>query len=126
MSRANAQVKFPDGTIKYGIYNGTVDVYWDYLFDTSEEAWASWEKYYYPNGRGILSGEKPLNDKWLDDKTKDSAWQKQMFDVEIADDYGGGDCYIGRATHDRIWSVTNVDYMNRIGDGGLPDWWKEL
>ena len=125
MSRANAQVRFPDGTIKYGIYNGTVDVYWEYLFDTSEEAWAAWEKYYYPSGRGILTDNKPLDDAWLEEKTKDSFWQKPIFDVEIADDYGGGDCYVGRATYDRIWSATDVDRMNRKGDGGLPDWWDD-
>ena len=109
MSRANAQVRFPDGTIKYGIYNGTVDVYWEPLFDSAEEAWEAWREYY---------NSEPLNvNKWL------NIYDDGYYDVEIADDYGRGDCYIGRASKSQIVSAVNVEYMNRKGKGGLPDWW---
>lgn len=113
MSRANAQVKFPDGTIKYGIYNGTVDAYWSPLFNSSEEAWRAWDEYY-------------KNDA-LDDRKWRDPYDDSFYDVEIADDYGGGDCYIGRASKSQIVGATNVDFMNRIkrnGTGGIPDWWK--
>lgn len=111
MSRANAKIKFPDGTIKYGIYNGTVDVYWEPLFNSSSEAWKAWKEYY---------NNEPLDDKkWL------NGFNDGYYDVEIADDYGGGDCYTGRATKSQIVSATNVDFMNRKGKGGLPNWWNE-
>jgi len=42
VSRATAKVKISHGTIKYGIYNGTVDFYWSPLFDMSDEAWQAW------------------------------------------------------------------------------------
>lgn len=108
MSRANAQVKFPDGTIKHGIYNGTSDVYMEWLFDTPEQAWNCWDSY-------RASG--------FDHRQFSNPFDDTFFDVEIADDYGGGDCYIGRASKTQIVSSTNVDFMNRKGDGGLPDWW---
>lgn len=108
MSRASVQVKFPDGTIKYGIYNGTADVFWKPLFDNSEEAWKAWEEYY---------NSKPMNDsKWI------NVYDDSYYDVEIANDYGSGTCYIGRASKSRIVSATDTDYMNRIDDK-LPGWW---
>jgi hypothetical protein len=110
MSRANAQVKFPDGTIRYGIYNGTVDVFWPYLFESSEETWSEWDKYYSdmndykpPFHEGYESAEGPF------------------LNVEIADDYGGGTTYLGKATKRMIVGATNVDHM--IRKGGKPDWW---
>ena len=114
MSRANAQVKFPDGTIRYGIYNGTTDHYWEYLFESSEEAWKEWDKYYKNMGT-----YKPTIPYW-------DAVEGTYYDVEIADDYGGGDCYIGRASIYAIYSPLNVDHLNRKNPkGGLPDWWKK-
>lgn len=109
MSRANAQVRFPDGTIKYGIYNGTVDYYWHPLFDTPEEAWQAWNSYYkstpmddssYPHYDGMDYVEQ----------------------VEIADDYGSGDTYRGTATKRYIASNLEADLMVKKSDG-LPEWW---
>ncbi len=108
MSRANAQVKFPDGTIKHGIYNGTVDVYMPFLKDSSEEAWNTWQVY----------REGGFNDDLFENPA-----DTQVFDVEIADAYGGGDCYIGKATKSQIVSTTLADDMERKGNGGKPDWW---
>lgn len=118
MSRASAQVKFPDGTIRYGIYNGTVDVYWPYLFDSSEKAWAAWDEYY---------NSSPMSDRKWDAATMIERVEGPFYDVEIADDYGGGDSYYGRATKNLIVSATMADHMTRIkrGDtvGGLSEWW---
>lgn len=111
MSRANAQVKFPDGTIKHGIYNGTADVYMAYLFDTPEEAWECWQKYREPH---------------FDSKLFDKPYDDTFYKVEIADDYGGGDCYIGRASKSQIVGALNVDHMIRKNDEGRPDWWVNL
>jgi hypothetical protein len=108
MSRANAQVKFPDGTIRYGIYNGTADIYMAWLFDTPDKAWDAWRKY---------------KDSGFDDEGFDNPYDDAIYDVEIADDYGGGDCYIGRATKSQICSALLADHMNRKDKGGMPDWW---
>lgn len=108
MSRANAQVKFPDGTIKHGIYNGTIDHFWFPLFDTSEQAWDAWHEYYE---------SKPMDDdKWQ------HPYDDSYYTVEIADDYGGGAIYIGRASKSQIVSDVDTDKMVKIGDG-LPKWW---
>ena len=107
MSRANAWVKFPDGTIKHGIYNGTVDVYWEPLFNSSEKAWEAWHEYY---------GSDKLDDtKWM------NPYDDTIYDVEITDDYGGGDTYVGRASKSQITSAINTDNMNRI-KSGTADW----
>lgn len=113
MSRANAQVKFPDGTIRYGIYNGTVDVYWPYLFDNSEDAWEAWNEYY---------NSKPMDDSKWDDRVKFERVDGPFYDVEIADDYGSGDAYYGKATKNCIVSSTNTEYMTKTGKG-KPEWW---
>ena len=107
MSRANAQVKFPDGTIKHGIYNGTVDYYWEPLFETSEEAWDAWQEYY------------------KDDNLDDSKWDSPLgtiYDVEIADDYGGGETYRTQATKSRITGEVEAEEMEKV-EKGLPKWW---
>ena len=107
MSRASAQVKFPDGTIKYGVYNGTVDIYWAPLFNSSEEAWGAWREYY---------GSDADSSKWT------NPFDDTYYDVEITDDYGGGDTYLGRASKSQIVSSLNVDHMNNI-KSGRADWW---
>lgn len=103
MSRASAQVKFPDGTIRFGVYHGTSDVYYDQLYDTPEAAWTA-----YRDGS--------INE-WLEESLGG-----EEYDVEIADDYGGGETYRGRATKYRITSTPVADEMESIKQG-LPDWW---
>lgn len=39
MSRSTAEVRFPDGTKRYTLYNNTVNECWRALFDTADEAW---------------------------------------------------------------------------------------
>ena len=108
MSRANAQVKFPDGTIKFGIYNGTVDYYWEPLFDSPDKAWAAWEEYY---------ATSPLDDsKWI------NPYDDTYYDVDLADDYGGGSTYFGKASKSQIVGATDTDKLRHNTDG-LPEWW---
>lgn len=52
MSRQNVTVIFPDGTERYGLYNGTADVLWPALFDTPNDAWDAKDRYY---DRGTLA-----------------------------------------------------------------------
>lgn len=108
MSRANAQVRFPDGTIKFGIYNGTIDHYWEPLFDSPEKAWDAWQEYY---------NSKPMDySKWL------NAFDDSYYDVDLADDYGGGDAYFGKASKSQIVGAVDTDKLRHNKDG-LPDWW---
>lgn len=115
MSRANARVLFPDGSVKYGIYNGTVDVFWPFLFDTADEAWSNWEEYYKQPSQGYSKWESQY------DPERDG----NICDVEIANDYGYGQTYLGRANKHQITSDTDIDNMDSV-KRGLPDWWGEL
>ena len=45
MSRAEAEVRFEDGLVLYGLYNGTVDNMIHDLFDTKEERNEFWGRY---------------------------------------------------------------------------------
>lgn len=101
MSRATLFVKFPDGKIRYGIYNGRVDIARPMLYDTIDEAWHNrfedWSE--YEEG----SGEP----------------------VEVATNYGGGFCWRGTATKEHLtsahdpWALDEFDYRSI-----LPDWAK--
>ena len=42
MSRANLFVRMPDGEVRYGIYNGTIDMAETRLYDTPAQAWDGW------------------------------------------------------------------------------------
>jgi len=110
VSRATAKVKFPDGTIKYGIYNGTVDFYWSPLFDMSDEAWQAWHEYCT-----IANFDTA---KWDAREPLDA----EEYDVEIADDYGYGHTYSGRATKWGIKSSLDIGIMDHV-QRGLPEWW---
>jgi hypothetical protein len=109
MSRASARVKFPDGTIKHTVYNGTMDVYWRPLFNTPKAAWDAWREYY---------SDKLDDSKWL------NSWDDGFYDVQISDDYGGGTTYIGRASKSQIVSAIDTDRMNLI-KRGRADWWHQ-
>ncbi len=39
MTRESMAVRFKDGQIKYGLFNGTVCIVWPKLFDSQEQAW---------------------------------------------------------------------------------------
>lgn len=99
MSRGTLFVKFPDGEIRYGIYNGTVDIARPPLFDSIHEAWANrfedWPE--YVKGSGEV--------------------------VKVASNYGGGFWWRATATRKHLTSGHDImeveDYEN-----GLPSWAK--
>lgn len=75
MSRGNLYVRFPDGGLRYGIYNGTCDTAEPYLFDHPDQAWDTWY------------GRRPVPAEVMDGAVE----------VDIATDYGGGCSWQGKA-----------------------------
>lgn len=101
MSRAGATATFPDGTIKYGIYNGTVDVFKRHLFDTSEEAWNYWDE---------LKKAGYDDSKWIAKEPE----QAQIFDIKLHTSYGSGRTYKAKATKYAITSSCDIDDLEEI------------
>jgi hypothetical protein len=108
MSSALAKVRFlSDGKIMYGEYSGTADVYVSHLKHTLEEAYEEWKKL-----------------TWLNCSCgKDEP-------VIIANDYGGGTYWAGRACRHCRSIETNLSYEDIYENNqdhpichGLPDWW---
>lgn len=96
MSRATLYVRFPDGTLRYGIYNGTSDIARSELTDTPQHAWGGYQDDVDPG--------------------PDEA-------VDIASDYGGGFAWKGTATRTQLTS--GHDMMEADADSyfnSLPDW----
>jgi hypothetical protein len=84
VSRANLYVLFPDGTVRYGIYNGTSDIALPFLVATPGDAWDTWESSDYdwtPEPAPVNVASVP---------------------VDVATDYGSGFSWKGWATHDRL------------------------
>jgi hypothetical protein len=100
MSRATLYVRFPDGQVKYGIYNGTVDIAQPWLVDTPTEAWDIWH-----------GGN--LTHYWQES-------QPEGEPVDVATDYGGGFSWQGRATTDRL--VDGFEPFELDSHDGLPEW----
>jgi len=104
MSRATLYVLFPDGRLRYGIYNGTADLAMPCLHDTPGQAWDHW---FSPDGGG--AGD------W-------TGWHPgEGVDVRVATDYGGGFAWRGTATHDRLTSGHDGPENYAYSDG-LPAW----
>lgn len=95
MSRATLYVLFPDGTVRYGLYNGSTDMpVCAPLYDHPQDAWDAYDLT-VANGSG--EGEP----------------------VRIATDYGGGGNWDGTATLERVTS----DAQGEDGyENGLPGW----
>ena len=106
MSRASMVVKLADGTVRYGIYNGTVDVCWEPLFDTLNEAWDAWQRYYGRDG------------DWVMPDMPDAPEQ----DALIYSDYGGGWWWEGRATYNRVVGPRDWDEFYDLMHDEVPDW----
>lgn len=104
MSRATLYVRFPDGEIRYGIYNGTIDAAGFFaLVGTVDEAWDAkaddnFERYPEPVG--------PVEP------------------VEIATDYGGGFHWIGAAARNTLVNGNDPYFADEAGAtiDGLPLW----
>ncbi len=101
MSRATMFVKFPDGEIRYGIYNGTSDIARTDLFETLDQAW---------NNRS-----QPAN--WAD-------WAEGEGEpVDVATNYGGGFSWKATATKDFLTSGHDPYELDSYSPD-FPDWAK--
>lgn len=49
MGKSTLYVRFPDETVRYGIYNDTADLPWPNLFATNPEAWAAFLAHTIPD-----------------------------------------------------------------------------
>lgn len=105
------QVRFPDGTVRYGHYGATADVCGDCLHD---EPQGGRDHDWYPPPENL-------------DPTA-------IVPVRIAVDYGNGFSWDGRATPTRLLDGHFPFGLDRGGHGpdtppgenytdGLPDWW---
>lgn len=105
MSSASAAVLFPDGEIRYGIYNGTSDVMYPSLYATVDEAWDAWS-----NSQSRSKSSFPrIRELW------EKGAATEVFDVAIYSDYGGGWSWRGQATTTDI-----VDGLDPYDDSHAP------
>jgi len=104
MSHAEGKVRFGDGDIMYFEYDGTSDVAQPTLYKTHDELWEKWR-----------------NEDWNECKCgKDEP-------VEIAETYGGGTHWNGRACRKcmAITSPLSWDAFWDDSEDDLPDWYCE-
>lgn len=94
MSRAQAAVRFPDGTVKFAIYDGTSDVLYPGLFNTHEDAW---DAYSASRARKERADADPL---WP--KRPDFISADEIEDVVVYQDYGGGGWWEAKATREFV------------------------
>jgi hypothetical protein len=99
-------VRFPDGTIRYGLYQSTADIAFSDLVDTFE---ATQRPEYYANRR-----------HW------DAAPEGPGVPVEIATVYGGGFAWCGTATEDYIISGRDPWEDGQECTDGIPAWVSDL
>ena len=116
VSRAIALVRFNDGTILRGCYNGTSDFLSQWLI-TDEEleekydgSCFNWDSEKWDN----------YDNEYIDTDTIDDAE-----DVEIFSDYGGGFSWKGQASRSKlvVTSSTNLDCVD--WENHIPKWVKE-
>lgn len=101
MSRSTLYVRFPDGEVRFGIFNDTVGVAVPPLFDTEREAWDWWGEYY--GGTWVLP---PAHE------------DRDIHDVELA--LPAVQYWRGLATRHLI--VGPIDPYDADQSTGLPDW----
>lgn len=102
MSEVLGLVKFKDGTIKYFVYNGVVNIAGPKLFDTCEKMYKK-------------------NNEYIDIEVKHSIDDEE---VEIYSDYANGFYWTGRANKEKmiITSCCLIDDIDAIIHQGQPDW----
>lgn len=109
MSRASVAVLFPDGTIRYAIYNGTSDVLQPKLFANTEEP----REAYYSDADLSLPADVPPG-------AGDT--------VTIYCDYGDGSVWSGTATKEYVTSECDFMEIEDYEDCNFvsPEWveWK--
>lgn len=100
MSSGNMWVRFPDGTIQHGIYQGTSDTAYSKLFDTWQDAAKA-----YRNKEPLGSWPPPPDD--------------EAVDVDVASDYGWGFHWKGKAIKGNLFTCDS----GAAGETkGIPDW----
>lgn len=107
MSRANLTVRFADGLVLFGIYNGTVDVAFNFLVPTDREAWDRYRDAY-------ALEPSPTNDPKIQEALHPKCTcggESELVRVET--DYGDGAHWIGSAC--RKCSVFNRPTQRRSG-----------
>jgi len=109
MSRAGGYVRFPEGTIKAFIYDGTTDTVWPALFDTSREAWDA-----YSSTKGDHF------ERWSQIFEPTPIGNEE--DVEVYSDYGGGFWWHATATRNAITSRFFWDDFYEDCHDGAPEW----
>lgn len=75
MSHASVDIKFKDGTILYGEYNGTSDIMLTNIFDTPEER----------------------NNMWRKQEWKTCKCNGEKIECDVISHYGGGSSWTGKA-----------------------------
>lgn len=115
-------VRFPDGDIRYGIYNGTSDLAFPFLLSTSNAD--AWDRYSAARDRYSAASAADRGDDLLGYEDEPDG---EVFDVRIATNYGGGWSWSGRAAKNVL-----VDGLDPWGDehyashvDGVPDWVSE-
>ena len=118
MSSASMAVRFPDGDIRWGIYNGTSDIAQPWLYPTPEEAW------------GARRSNK---------RTWDESPVGEQFDVDVFSWYGPGFWWKGLSTKelylgpfgdpddmDPIHMIVELGSCRGPAFADAPDWVRPL
>lgn len=105
MSNALGCVKFPDNTILYCEYSGTVDVMHTKLYDTPEEMYDNWRKQDpHENYKVVFE------------------CQHEPQEIEIVSTYGRGFSWNGNGCKECKCILDNVALDHKTITNGLPDW----
>jgi hypothetical protein len=116
----SAAVRFPDGSVRYGVYDSSEESMWPPLFATIGEARVAWER------RETGAGEPSVSDG-----------PPSPVEVRIFADFDGGFWWIGEATHAAVtqgitWAgligtVDDVEWDDepRTRHRDVPDWARE-
>jgi hypothetical protein len=99
-------VRFPDGTIRHGLYQSTADMAFADLVDTFE---ATQQPEYYANRH-----------RW------DYTPEDPGVPVDVATVYGGGFAWHGTATQDYITSGRDPFEDGQQHTDGIPTWVSDL
>ncbi len=106
MSDHPLYVRFPDGTVRYGLYQSTADLAFPDLVDTFE---ATQRREYHLNRRSWYATPEEPGDP-----------------VDVATDYGGGFTWHGTATQNYITSGLDPWEDGQQRTDGIPAWVSEL
>jgi hypothetical protein len=121
----SAAVRFPDGSVRYGVYDPTEESMWPPLFATIDEARVAWVR------RGADADEASGGDVGHGGDGPSSV------EVRIFADFDGGFWWVGEATESQItlgatWagligSVEDVEWDDepRTRHREVPDWARE-